>query len=253
MASSTFSLQMTGTGDADLYVRFGAAPTTSSTQPPLPERLAEPAASRCPPARARRTSWSPLHAATFHLRSDNTRPEAPVGTDKRSTPTAGDLRIARPLSFGPPSRSSSSPGARPLGRRRYHPLARGVRVVALQRSRRESWTIRWLLDCAYRYGKSRTAGRTPGGRSTRATSAHLHRRRPVLQVVAASMSPWPRSRVGGMRGVSFWTCHPAPRTPRRALARTCRPRRSPRQPGIDSNSLATEAMAWMRVVSAPTP
>ena len=75
-AGTVFDVQMTGTGDADLYVRFGAAPTTSSyTCRPYLDGSAESCSVTVPPGQSQAYIMVAGYAASsFHLQIDYTAP-----------------------------------------------------------------------------------------------------------------------------------------------------------------------------------
>ncbi|MGC4123082.1 MAG: M57 family metalloprotease [Myxococcales bacterium] len=76
LAGTTFTVAMTGTGDADLYVRFGAAPTTSTYAcRPYLDGTAETCTVTVPAGQSQAYIMvSGYVASTFHLQIDYTAP-----------------------------------------------------------------------------------------------------------------------------------------------------------------------------------
>jgi serine protease len=102
VAGTTFKVAMTGTGDPDLYVQFGAAPTTSSYAcRPYLTGAAETCTVTVP---AGQTSAYIMvrgySAATFSLTIDYTKPGTSTGTPKTDT-KSGSVAASANVNYGP--------------------------------------------------------------------------------------------------------------------------------------------------------
>lgn len=126
---------MTGTADADLYVRIGAAPSTTKLRLP-PVQVGQQRGVRGHAGRARPlTSWSAAYAAELDLRARRqTRSDASVPP---TNPARTRLREVGAPASSPPPRPSSGGHALTSPPLLQHPQRQPVAQVAQVRRRHQ--------------------------------------------------------------------------------------------------------------------